>query len=205
MRISKERVLPIRLIRKGHLLPQCFPFPILHRRQHLVLPLVQPPVVQPQHYNHETTRGQTRHNANLPARIPGRLVAPESLRPKHVARAKGDQGQRVHRHLLAVAGDVGGIPREVDHEAGAEGAGEERGGEQGGLVVRGAGGVDEAVHEGGGEDGGDEAEQHDGGAVVPAVREVAGAEDEDDADGAVGGVEDEGLLVGVAAAWRGGN
>ena len=119
------------------------------------------------------------------------------MRAEYVSKREGDECEGVDGDFFGVAGQIAGVPGEEEHEGCAEGAGEVGGEEEDAAVVWHASRV-EADHEGGGEDGGDQADEHGERAVVPFVAEPAGEEHEDDADGAGGGVEDEGFLTAEA-------
>ena len=197
VRIDKEGILPIRHIRIRQLLPQQRLLLLAHSLQRLLVLLVQSIVTVSQTNQHKALNCQTHHDADLASSIRGRSRRLESLSAEYVAKTEGDECEGVDGDLFGVTGEVAGVPSEEEHEGCAEGAGKVRGEEEDALVVWRARRV-EANHEGGGEDGGDQADEHGEGAVVPFVAEPAGEEDEENAYGAGGGVEDESFLAAVA-------
>ena len=213
MRVDKKHVPPIRLVRKSHPLPQLVLFRLAHARQRLAVLRIQPIVPQPHDDDHETQRRQRRDDADLARDVAGRLLILKRLRAQDVAHAKGNERQRVRRHLFRMARDVAGVPRQEQHKGRAKGTSQETRRQQAGLVLRDAAGI-EADHESRTEDRRDDADEHDERAVAPLVREVADEQHAAGADGARGRVEDQrflariakgreedGLEVGEAAVW----
>lgn len=58
--------------------------------------------------------------AYLPTSIPRRFFILKSLRAEDIPDAESDEGQRVGGYFLGVAGDIGCVPSEEEHECCAE-------------------------------------------------------------------------------------
>ncbi len=90
MGVYKERILPIRLIRKRHLLSHLILLRLAHALQGFLVNLVQMVIVQSQCDDNKNQCRQRRNNADLPRLVPWRLLLLEGLCSKYVPHGKSD-------------------------------------------------------------------------------------------------------------------
>lgn len=159
MGIYKERILPIRLIRKRHLLSHLILLRLAHALQSFLIDFVQMVVIPSQAKDDKDQCRQRCNNADLPRLVPWRLLLLKGLCSQYVPHGKGDESQCVRRDLLRVARDVGSIPSEQQHEGRAERTREEGSCEEAAFVLGDAVGV-EADHQAARKNGGDDDDNH---------------------------------------------
>ncbi len=135
MRVHEKDIGAIRLIRKRHLLPQLILFILAHHSQRSLILPIQPVIPHPHHHDHKAQRRKRGDDADLAGDVSRRFFGLEGLRAEDVADAESDQGHGVGRHLFRMAGDVGSVPGEEEHEGGSECAGEEGTGEETGFAL----------------------------------------------------------------------
>lgn len=116
IRIPKKRILQISRVSIRQLLPQHILLPFAHLRQPRFILPVQPPVAIPHRKQNKTLRGQSRYDGYLAADVARCGAGAEGLGAKDVAGAESDEGEGVGCDFLGVAGDVGGVPGEEEHE-----------------------------------------------------------------------------------------
>lgn len=90
MSIYKERVLPVRLIGKRHLLPHLVFLLLAHPYQCSLILLVQSIIIPPQNQNKKTERSKSRNDADFARNVTGSLLGLECLGAKDVANSKRD-------------------------------------------------------------------------------------------------------------------
>ena len=106
MRISKERILPVGLIRKRQLfLPSRFLF-VAHGNQDFFVSLVQGAIVPSQHENNETQCTQSSCDADLPRDIARCLTILKAQSAENISQGERDKSKCIHSDFLCVPCDV---------------------------------------------------------------------------------------------------
>ncbi len=106
MRVPKERIPPVGLIRKRHLFPQLHLLLLAHPLQSLFILPVQHPIIPSQDQYDKTQRAKGCNDTNLAGNIPRRFFGLESLGAEDVARCERNHGEGVDGDLFGMTGDV---------------------------------------------------------------------------------------------------